>query len=226
MAKRVKSLPILLAGMLLAAPAAADGFQDRAISLVNGIFKAADAAATNKSKTAPGDPDNPLRKFIASRIATEALARFAVGHYWRRSSEEQRTQFHTLFRGYMTLMLGRHVHNLARRKLTVQSVMPAPDAKSDVIVMSRIGEGRRKLLFDWRIRKTKAGPKIVDVMVEGISMAVAQRQEFMSYIKSQQGDLGVLIARLEKQVPHSKPAKGNDAAQIASPATRVANAQR
>ena len=228
MAKRSTSLPILLAGMLLAAPAAADGFQDRAKSLVHGIVEAANKAAGQRSRIEAGNPDNPMRKFVASRIATKALARFAVGHYWRRSSEQQRTRFHTLFRGYLAHMLGQHVHRLASRQLTVQSVMPAPDAKTDVIVMSRVGKGSRKILFDWRIRKTKAGPKIVDVMVEGISMAVAQRHEFMAYIRSQQGDLGSLIARLEKQVPGSTPtpAKTPVASQNASSTTRVAKAQR
>ena len=100
MVKRGTSLPILLACVLMASPATAGGFDDRAKRLVSGIFEAASAAVA-QSKSNPGDPGSPLNRFIAKHIATQALARFSAGHYWRRSSKEQQARFHTLFRGYM-----------------------------------------------------------------------------------------------------------------------------
>jgi phospholipid transport system substrate-binding protein len=49
--------------------------------------------------------------------------------------------------------------------------------------------------IDWRVRERDAGPKIIDVEIEGVSMAISQRSEFSSVV-DQRGVDG-LIAMLE-----------------------------
>jgi phospholipid transport system substrate-binding protein len=47
---------------------------------------------------------------------------------------------------------------------------------------------------DWRVR----GGKVIDVIVEGVSMSVTQRSEFSSIIQRNGGDIEALITHLQK----------------------------
>ena len=51
---------------------------------------------------------------------------------------------------------------------------------------------------DWRLHEAEGELRVVDLIIEGISMALTQRTEFGSLIQSNGGDITVLIARLRE----------------------------
>jgi phospholipid transport system substrate-binding protein len=53
------------------------------------------------------------------------------------------------------------------------------------------------LSYDWRVRSAQADPKIVDVVVEGVSLLITQRSDFSSVI-SQNGIDGLIRSLKEK----------------------------
>ena len=70
----------------------------------------------------------------------------------------------------------------------------------DVIVFTQISrsEGVKPINVDWRVRTDKGEYKIVDVIVEGISMGQTQRSEFASVIRQTGGKVKGLIEKLRK----------------------------
>jgi len=64
-----------------------------------------------------------------------------------------------------------------------------------ILVASLIdgAQGGPPIKVDWRVGKSGAGYKIVDVIVEGISMAVTERQEFASVIQRNNGQIEALL---------------------------------
>ena len=52
----------------------------------------------------------------------------------------------------------------------------------------------------WRVRGKNGTYKIVDIMVEGISMVVTQKSEFASFIRKNGGSIGSLLAELRKRI--------------------------
>ncbi len=82
---------------------------------------------------------------------------------------------------------------------TVISARPA--GSKDVVVRTRIERpSGPPIKADWRVRVIKDEYKIIDVTVEGVSMAITQRSEFAAVIKSSgfEGLLVALRARVEK----------------------------
>ena len=52
---------------------------------------------------------------------------------------------------------------------------------------------------DWRVRDTGGKPMIVDVVVEGVSQSVTQRQEYASIIQRNNGNIDALIKMMQQR---------------------------
>ena len=206
MLKRFAPLACLLFGVALVAPvgvapvapASAGTFEDEAKRFVGNAFK---AASGMKKGTGKGRAESVARftSFIERRIATKALARFVLGPYWKRASEAERAEFHLLFRVYLTRSFGQQAARLAGRPVEIDKVVRAAGS-NDVLVLSRLGvRGPSALHIDWRIRRTEDGPKLIDVIVQGTSLAVAQRQQFMSMLSRNGGSIAALNAEMKKR---------------------------
>ena len=69
------------------------------------------------------------------------------------------------------------------------------------IVKSKILEGENKpeIKIDWRIyTKNSEKPLIRDLIVEGLSLARTQKEEFASILSSNNNDINILISKLEE----------------------------
>ncbi len=207
MFKRFVPVACLFLGVALVAPASAGPFEDEARQFVGNAFKAASGLATGSSKSRAKSAVL-FTNFIKRRIATKALARFVLGPYWRRASETERAEFQSLFRVYLTRSFGRQAARLAGQPVEIDKVIRATGS-DDVLVLSRLGRrGPAAMTIDWRVRRTEDGPKLIDVIVQGTSLAVAQRQQFMSMLSRNGGSITALNAQMKtrlKAAPGSAP---------------------
>jgi phospholipid transport system substrate-binding protein len=188
------------------------GFESKAKRFVAGTLNTAAQLATKyrgKQKAlARKRSRQRIGRLVARRVETRSLARFVLGPYGRRASKAQRRRFETALRSYLTGLLAGEIGAFANRRLTVNEVVHTGAREGDVLVLSRISDkGGLPLRVDWRVRPTRAGPKLVDVIVEGLSLAVAQRAEFMGLLRRNGGKIDMLIAHLEGRRPAATAAK-------------------
>jgi len=132
------------------------------------------------------------------------LGRFVLGRHWRRASAHQRAEFQQVFRTYVIKTYSSRLGGYSGETLRVVSERVA--GKKDVLVFATIGRPQGPpIKTSWRVRATGGNYRIIDVMVEGISMAVTQRDEFSAFIR--RNGLKKLIARLKSRtgvMPASK----------------------
>ncbi len=110
------------------------------------------------------------------------LARFVLGRYWRPATPEQRDSYVELFGQFVIKSYSRRLGGFAGSSFDI--VGAEPIGKSDILVTTIL---RRKsgppFKASWRVRLIDDKHKIIDVMIEGVSMAVSQRQEFAAVLK-------------------------------------------
>ena len=63
---------------------------------------------------------------------------------------------------------------------------------------SIIPNGGSKIKVDWRVREKNGQMKVIDVVIEGVSMALTQRSDFSSVIQRGGGKIDVLLEHLRK----------------------------
>jgi phospholipid transport system substrate-binding protein len=144
--------------------------------------------------------EQAFRKLLAEKFDLTLIGRFSLGRYWRRASAAQRRDYLNLFNEYVLQTYASKLGGYAGEKLIVVSET-ALSNKKDFYVKSRIQRpSGPPIKATWRVRMGKDGTRIIDILVEGISMAVTQRDQFAAVVRRNgfEGLLQVLRARTDK----------------------------
>jgi phospholipid transport system substrate-binding protein len=147
-------------------------------AVVHGVLNILRDPALTKS-----DKRTKIRAIADEQTDFDTLARLSLGRYWRDLADSQRAEFVKEFEEYMSATHGRVFdqyvdedviitgeHQEARGDYTVQST----------IVANRLEAGRRKEVahVDYRMRQKDNRWKIIDVTIDGVSLATNFRAQF------------------------------------------------
>ena len=142
-----------------------------------------------------------LRKILNKSIDMKTIGRFALGKTWREINDEQKARYLMLFRDYVLYSYSKRLLTYAGETFNVVKSRPI---RRDALVYTLINQASGQPLETyWRIRRKNNHYYVIDVIVEGISMAVTQRSEFRTVIR-QRGvegffdSLSMIIGQMRK----------------------------
>ncbi len=192
---------VLVGGFGLAAtPAHAADISGEARGFVE---KMAQQAIDTISNPALGEAErlSKFRALLTEGFDVPAIARFTLGRYWRVATDAQKAEFLTVFEQLIIDTYSTRFKEYKGEKLTI---LGSRNEDSDhATVQTQIVDpagGSQPVKIEWRVLKPGGQLKIVDVLVEGVSMSVTQQQEFASAIQRNGGDVGQFIAQLKEKV--------------------------
>ena len=173
-----------------APPAVADGAEAFIQSTADRVFTSYAEEVTDEQRA------KAFRDILTATFELRTIARFTLGRYWRVASSDQRKEYRRLFEDFLVLAYANRFRDLGGVKLRVTSVVTI--SKRDQLVQSEVdpGSGRPPIRIGWRVRETRHGYRIVDVIVDGISMGITQRDQFAAAIRSSGGKVDGLLAML------------------------------
>ncbi len=155
--------------------------------------------------TEPGvSSDEQKRRFsslVKEGFDIPAIGRFVLGRYWRRSSEAQQQAFLAAFEDMIIHRFLPLFSDYSGDRLTFGVIRPFANNPDFVSVASQFirSEGE-PININWRVRKRASGYKIVDIVAEGISIAVTLRSEYNSFLKQNGGDIDALTQTLREKL--------------------------
>ena len=141
-----------------------------------------------------------FRRLMNENFAIKGIAKFVIGRHWRKATESEKKEYLQLFEDLLVDTYADRFAKYSGEKLVVNK--SEVRGKGDALVhtiMIRV-DGAKPLKVTWRVRGKKGIYKIVDIMVEGISMVVTQKSEFASFIQKNGGSLGPLLIELRKRI--------------------------
>lgn len=139
-----------------------------------------------------------FRKLLQSSFDMTTIGRFALGSYWRSATPAQQKEYLRLFENMVVDVYAQRFNDYQGQKFEISGARP--DGDKDTLVSSYIvPDAGSKIKVDWRVRNKNGKNKIIDVIVEGVSMAMTQRSDFSSVIQRGGGKIDVLIDYLKKQ---------------------------
>ncbi len=121
------------------------------------------------------------------------IGRFVIGRYWRRATPDQRGDYIALYGEFFIQTFASRIGEYSGQSFTVTGARRA-NAKDFVVRTEIKRPGGQPFNADWRVRNFGGGYRVIDIMVEGISLAITQRSEFASV--AQRIGLDGLIATL------------------------------
>ena len=140
-----------------------------------------------------------IEKVALENVDINALGLYTLGELRKSSNEEDISNFQESFEKYFLKSLTSRLTDYSSSKFEILGV----DKKSSnyTIVNSKIvpEDGGPEIKIDWRVyTKNPDKPLVRDLIVEGLSLARTQKEEFASIIQSNNEDIEVLFANLKK----------------------------
>ena len=137
---------------------------------------------------------------IAERsVDINGIGMYTLGKYRKSISEEDKSKYQKLFKSYFLKSFSSRLVDYTDPKINVVSEKKVSDKYTIVSSILEANKGRPEVKIDWRIyTKNPKKPLIRDLMVEGLSLARTQKEEFNSVIQNNNGDINSLFKVLEE----------------------------
>ena len=140
-----------------------------------------------------------IEKVALENVDINALGLYTLGELRKSSNEEDISNFQESFEKYFLKSLTSRLTDYSSSKFEILGV----DKKSSnyTIVNSKIvpEDGGPEIKIDWRVyTKNPDKPLVRDLIVEGLSLARTQKEEFASILSSNNNDIKVLISKLKE----------------------------
>ena len=159
-------------------------FADNAISILSN--DSLDASQKNIQFT----------ELVMSSIDMNLISKFVLSKYWKLATDDQKKAYQVAFKQYFISSYANKLDQYSGEKVIIVS---SNAAKKFVIVKSNIvrdGTDTLKIELDWRLLTRDGQTKIIDLSIEGISLIIAQREEFQSFLANNDNSLDTLINKL------------------------------
>lgn len=134
--------------------------------------------------------ETEFRRILSDGFALRYIGLLVLGKHRRTASREEIAEYQLYFDEFILKKYSALLGGYAGETFVVLSSRPS--GKRDVLVKSEI---RRRagssIPTEWRVRRMRAGLKIIDIKVEGISMVQSQREEFNA-ILTREGMIGLI----------------------------------
>lgn len=196
----VRILAVMLTVLLV--PAASQAGSRDAEAFIHKLADRALALVTDHSSSM-SDKRARFDELLGDTFDMEGIGRFLLGRYWRTTPQDVQREYLRAFTENIVYTYTARFDEYSGQKLVVDGSREDGDF---TIVNSRIVDpkGGPDVRVEWRLIRSGDSYKVVDVVIEGVSMSVTQRQEYASLIQSNGGDVKALIKALNTQMARLK----------------------
>lgn len=141
--------------------------------------------------------EREFRKLLRSSFDLSTIGRFALGRNWKVATAKEKKEYQRLFENMVVEVYAARFNDYQGQEFNVSGFRD--NGKKDVLVTSYIvPDTGSKVQVDWRVRNKNGKHKIIDVIIEGVSMSLTQRSDFSSVIQRGGGNIEVLLAHLRQ----------------------------
>ena len=140
-----------------------------------------------------------LNDIAEKNVDIDGIGMYALGKYRKTLSEDQSIKYKKLFRSYFLKSFSSRLVDYSDPKINVISQKKINDKYTIVATLLEETSKNPEVKIDWRIyTKNPERPLIRDLVVEGLSLARTQKEEFKSIIQNNNGDINYLFKSLEE----------------------------
>ncbi|GBQ25232.1 toluene transporter auxiliary component Ttg2D [Acetobacter estunensis NRIC 0472] len=189
-------LPVAAFPALAAQPAAefVRSLGNRLVAIVN-------------SNLSPDEKKAHVLPILQSDVDVDAIGRYCLGRYWRMATPEQQTEYLSLFHQVLVNAITDKLGDYRGVSFTIGTTTPQGEDQAVAAVLHR--PQQPDAAMQWIVSTQSGSPKIVDVIGEGASLRLTQRQDYSAYIQRNGGQVATLLAALKRQLAHHQTPSAN-----------------
>ena len=140
-----------------------------------------------------------LKIIAGETVDINAIGYYTLGSYRKNINDEQIAEYENLFEQYFLKSFSSRLAEYSNPEIEVVSKKKINENYTMVSSILVSTEQRPEVKIDWRVyTKDSKNPQIRDLIIEGLSLARTQKEEFSSIIQSNDGDINALFATLKE----------------------------
>ena len=145
------------------------------------------------------DKINELKKIAKETVDIKGIGFYTLGSVRKSLNEEQKKKYSIIFEQYFLKSFSSRLAEYTNPEIDVLGKKVLSENYTIVNSLLKGTSERPEVKIDWRIyTKNPENPLIRDLIIEGLSLARTQKEEFSSILSSNDGDIKVLFSTLEK----------------------------
>jgi len=142
-----------------------------------------------------------LSELAIKTVDINGVANYTLGKYRKNLNDEQKKEYLILFKDYFLKSFTSRLTDHSNPKIDVLEAEVLNPKYTMVRSVLLATNERPEVKIDWRVyTKNPDNPLIRDVIIEGLSLARTQKEEFASIIETNNGDLSKLFDKLKEFV--------------------------
>ena len=145
------------------------------------------------------DKANQLIVLAEQNVDIKGIGIYTLGKYRKTITETQKDEYNELFKAYFLKSFSSRLSEYSDPKINVISKNILNEKYTMVSSILVATDKRPEIKIDWRVyTKNPEKPLIRDLIIEGLSLARTQKEEFASVLNSNDGDINALFKTLEE----------------------------
>jgi phospholipid transport system substrate-binding protein len=182
-AASVAAVAALLGAVVLAFAGLADAVEDGPTVVVQQTTRAV-VGVLSQHDLPTDEKRRRIEQIVYGSIDFDTLARLVLARNWSRLTPEQQTQFTAEFRKHLSVTYARNIEGYKNEK--VQVVGDREETRGDWTVKTHIvREAAQPIEVDYRLRSRDGTWRIIDVIIEGVSLVSNFRSQFQSIVANE-----------------------------------------
>ena len=204
-------VPVVLALAVCLLPAVAPALDTKQAATFLAALQEKAASRLGDTSISEKEKEENFRKLFNENFDVPAIGQFVIGRYWRNASEADRKAFLKVFEDAMVQRFLPLLAENSSERFQIGTVTPDGNNENMALIDSRIirQEGE-PYQVRWRVRESNGDFKILDIVAEGVSMAITYRSEYSAVLKSNGGQLPPLTDALREKVARGAFAPQNN----------------
>jgi phospholipid transport system substrate-binding protein len=164
------------------------------------LIETVTAEVTEIARTSTGaSREAAVRQVLRDNFDLSYMGSAALGTHWAQASEQQRVRFLAAVETSEARAYGERLGNFPGSTVTVGKAISRPNGVWIVDSSLNLAAGQ-SIKLEWEVHDGGQGLRIADVRVAGVSLFMARRSDFDSYIQSHGGTVEPLVKVLEARV--------------------------
>ena len=142
---------------------------------------------------------NKLKKIAKETVDIKGIGFYTLGPTRKTLNQSQKTEYVNLFEQYFLKSFSSRLSEYTNPEIEVLDKEVLNNNYTMVNSLLKATSDRPEIKIDWRIyTKDPGNPLIRDLIIEGLSLARTQKEEFASILSSNDGDINALFETLKK----------------------------
>jgi len=140
-----------------------------------------------------------LKSIAKKSVDFQGIGYYSLGAHRKNLSDDKKKEYLNIFEKYFLKSFSSRLAEYTDPKIRVDSQKKLNEKYTIVSSILLATEKKPEVKIDWRIiTKNPDKPLIIDVVIEGVSLAKVQKEEFNSIIQNNNGDINALLTSLKE----------------------------